>query len=127
MNKSGMSKSVRAVLIAAVIAGFSYPALSHHSHAMFDPTVEKTITGTVTNFSFRNPHVFLYLDVKGQDGQVVSWAVEMSNIQNTLRSGIHQSTFKVGDTVTVTMNPLRDGRSGGNFTAITAADGKVYR
>jgi uncharacterized protein DUF6152 len=127
MKKPGMSKSVYAVLIAAAIAGFSYPALSHHSHAMFDPTVEKTITGTVTNFSFRNPHVFLYLDVKGQDGQVVSWAVEMSNIQNTLRSGIQQSTFKVGDTVTVTMNPLRDGRPGGNFTTITAADGKVYR
>ena len=127
MKKSERNTSVCAVLIAAAIICFSYPALSHHSHAMFDPTVEKTITGTVTNFSFRNPHVFLYLDVKGQDGQVVSWAVEMSNIQNTLRSGIHQSTFKVGDVVTVTMNPLRDGRPGGNFTTITAADGKAYK
>jgi Family of unknown function (DUF6152) len=127
MKKSGINKSVCALMITAAIASFTYPAFPHHSHAMFDPTVEKTITGTVTNFSFRNPHVFLYLDVKGQDGQVVSWAVEMSNIQNTLRSGIQQSTFKVGDVVTVTMNPLRDGRPGGNFTTITAADGKVYR
>ena len=115
------------MLMAASIAGFSYPALSHHSHAMFDHTIEKNITGTVTNFSFRNPHVFLYVDVKGEGGHIVSWAVEMSNIQNTLRSGIRQSTFKVGDVVTVTLNPLRDSRPGGNFTSITAADGKAYR
>jgi hypothetical protein len=51
----------------------------------------------------------------------------MSNIQNTIRAGIKSSTFKVGDTVTVTMNPLRDGSPGGNFTSITAADGKVYK
>lgn len=122
-----MRKPVHAMLLAAAIAGWSHPALAHHSHAMFDHAIEKTITGTVTNFSFRNPHVFLYLDVKGENGQVVNWAVEMSNIQNTLRSGIRQSTFKIGDVVTVTMNPLRDGRHGGNFTAITAVDGKVYR
>ena len=115
------------MLLAGAIAGSSYRALSHHSHAMFDHTIEKTITGTVKNFSFRNPHVFIYVEVKGEDGKVVDWAVEMSNIQNTLRSGIHQSTFKAGDVITVTMNPLRDGRPGGNFTAITAADGKVYR
>ncbi|MBI4474790.1 MAG: hypothetical protein HY646_19115 [Acidobacteria bacterium] len=122
-----MRKPVYAMLIAAAIAGLSFPALAHHSHAMFDHTVEKTITGTVANFSFRNPHVFLYIDVKGENGQVVSWAVEMSNIQNTLRSGIRQSTFKTGDVVTVTLNPLRDGRPGGNFTVIAAADGKLYR
>jgi hypothetical protein len=119
-------KPICTVLVAAIVA-LSQPALSHHSHAMFDHTVEKTITGTVANFSFRNPHVFLYVDVKAENGQVVNWAVEMSNIPNTLRSGIRQSTFKAGDVVTVTMNPLRDGRPGGNFTAITAADGKVYR
>jgi hypothetical protein len=122
-----MRKSVCSMLFAGAIATSSYPALSHHSHAMFDHAVEKTITGSVSNFSFRNPHVFLYVDVKTEDGQIVNWAVEMSNIQNTLRSGIRQSTFKVGDVVTVTMNPLRDGRPGGNFTAITAADGKTYR
>jgi hypothetical protein len=94
---------------------------------MFDHSIEKTITGTVTNFSFRNPHVFLYVDVKGEDGKIVNWAVEMSNLQNTMRSGIRQSTFKPGDVVTVTLNPLRDGRPGGNFTAITAVDGKTYR
>jgi hypothetical protein len=120
-----MNKKLLVVLIALGIA-WSRPLFSHHSHAMFDHTKEKTITGTVTTFSYRNPHVFLYLGVKEGD-QVVNYAVEMSNIQNTIRSGIKQSTFKFGDTVTVTMNPLRDGSPGGNFTSITAADGKVYK
>ena len=102
------------------------PVLSHHSHAMFDHLVEVTITGTVTSFSFRNPHVFLYVDAEGEDGEVVSWAIEMSNIGNTIRRGIGGSTFKPGDVITVTMNPLKNGRFGGNFTSIATADGKTY-
>ncbi len=99
---------------------------AHHSHAMFDMTTEVSITGTVTNYSYRNPHVFLYLDVKEDKGEVVSWAVEMSNIGNTQRRGIYRSTFQVGDVVTVTLNPLINGRPGGNYTSVTAADGTTY-
>ena len=102
------------------------PARPHHSHAMFDHLVEVTITGTVTAFSFRNPHVFLYLDAEGENGEVVSWAIEMSNIGNTIRRGIGGSTFKPGDVITVTVNPLKNGRPGGNFTSISTPDGKTY-
>jgi uncharacterized protein DUF6152 len=120
----------RATGIAAIAAGLALagagPVAAHHSHAMFDMTKEATITGTVTSFSYRNPHVFLYIDAKGEKGEVVAWAVEMSNITNMQRRGIFQATFKAGDVVTVKINPLRDGRFGGNYTAITAADGKTY-
>jgi hypothetical protein len=50
----------------------------------------------------------------------------MSNISNMEGRGIYRSSFKVGDLVTVRLNPLKDGRSGGNYTSITAADGKTY-
>jgi outer membrane usher protein FimD/PapC len=93
---------------------------------MFDMTREVTITGTVTIFSYRNPHVFLHVDVKDEKGEVVSWAVEMSNISNMQSRGVFGSTFKVGDVVSVKVNPLKDGRFGGNYTSVTAADGKVY-
>ena len=92
---------------------------------MFDTSREVTINGTVSNFVYRNPHVFLYVDVKGDNGQVQEWAVEMSNISNMERRGIFRSTFKAGDTVTVKINPLRDGRPGGNYTSVTTADGKT--
>ena len=100
---------------------------AHHSHAMFDMSKEVTITGTVTNYSYRNPHVFLHLDVKNDKGEVTSWAVEMSNISNMQSRGIYLSTFKLGDVVTVKINPLRDGRLGGNYTSVIAADGKTYQ
>lgn len=116
--------------LVCVIAGLLWastgPALSHHSHSMFDTTKEVAVTGTVTSVSYRNPHVFLYLDVKGEDGKIENWAVEMSNIANMQRRGIYRATFKVGEVVTVKLNPLRDGRRGGNYTSITAADGKTY-
>lgn len=109
-----------------MVAATASPA-AHHSHAMFDHAVEKSVTGTVTNFSYRNPHVFLYLDVKDDKGAVVKWAIEMSNVDNMRSRGIMQSTFRVGDVVTVKVNPLKDGRSGGNYTSIIAADGKTYQ
>ena len=111
---------------AALALGSAVAVRAHHSHAMFDTSREVAITGTVTNVSYRNPHVFLYVDVKGSDGAVVSWAIEMSNISNMERRGIYRSTFKPGDVVTVKVNPLRDGRTGGNYTSITAADGRTF-
>lgn len=118
------------IVVTLLATGFTLsttmPALSHHSHAMFDHLVEVTITGTVTAFSFRNPHVFLYVDAEGENGERVNWAIEMSNIGNTIRRGIGGSTFKPGDVITVTMNPLKNGRFGGNFTTIVTADGKTF-
>jgi hypothetical protein len=115
--------AVMSIGLALASAG---PAIAHHSHAMFDMSREVTITGTVANYSYRNPHVFLHLDVKNDKGETASWAVEMSNISNMQSRGIYLSTFKPGDVITVKINPLRDGRLGGNYTSVTAADGKVY-
>jgi hypothetical protein len=109
--------------IAAFVAA---PALAHHSHAMFDHSQELAITGTVTEFSFRNPHVFLYVDVPQDDGSVVNYWVEMSNIPNMIRRGIGYRTFKPGDVISVTVFPLKDGRPGGNYATVVAADGKTY-
>jgi uncharacterized protein DUF6152 len=114
------------LVVAVLVFGNARPAAAHHSHSMFDMSREVTITGTVTSYDYRNPHVFLHLDVKGENGAVMSWAVEMSNIGNMQTRGIYRSTFKVGDVVTVKLNPLKDGRAGGNYTSITAADGKTY-
>lgn len=112
-----------AVLLAL---GVVSPAWSHHSHAMFDHEQEVTVTGTVTEFVFRNPHVFLYVDVKNPTGEAVNYWVEMSNIPNMIRRGITPATFKPGDTVTIKVHPLKDGRPGGNYVTVTAADGKTY-
>lgn len=120
-------KLARAVLITAITAFATVVGVeAHHSHAMFDTSREMALVGTVKRISFANPHVFIHLDVKGSNGQVVTWAIEMSNISNMERRGIYRGTFKIGETITAKVNPLRDGRPGGNYTSIIAADGKVY-
>jgi hypothetical protein len=110
-------------LSAALLAG---PALAHHSHSMFDHTREVTVTGTVSGYAFRNPHGFLYVDVKDNAGQAVTWWIEMSNISNMMRSGLTKDSFKEGDVVTVTMHPLSNGKPGGNQMKIVTAAGKTY-
>ena len=56
-------------LLAVVMTmGMAAPAFSHHSHAMFDHAKQISVTGTVTEYVYRNPHVFLYIDVKGENG-----------------------------------------------------------
>ena len=123
-----MMKSLKwtGLLAGAIALGVVSPALSHHSHAMFDLSKDVTVTGTVTQFVFRNPHVFLSIDVKGENGEVVNYWIEMSNIPNMIRRGIGQATFKPGDKVMVKVHPLKDGRPGGNYVTIVAADGKTY-
>jgi hypothetical protein len=114
------------LLAAAMALAVSSPAWSHHSHAMFDHDKEMTVTGTVAEWVFRNPHVFLYVDTKTDKGETVRYTVEMSNITNMLKVGFAATTFKAGDTVTVTMHPLVDGRPGGNYIVATSADGKQF-
>jgi hypothetical protein len=114
------------LLAGAMALSLVSPVWAHHSHAMFDHTKNATVSGTVTSFDYRNPHVGLYIDVDNGSGQKVNYWVEMSNVQNMIRRGIGHGTFKPGDHVTVKLHPLKDGRPGGNYVSITAADGKVY-
>ena len=119
-----MKSLVGLALAAAAFA--AAPALAHHSHAMFDHTKEVTVSGTVSGYAFRNPHVFLYVDSKEANGEMKTWWIEMSNITNMLRRGIKADTFKEGDVLTVTMHPLQNGKPGGNYVKITTAEGKNF-
>jgi hypothetical protein len=122
---TGMKQvALTGVLAAALALTFSSRAWSHHSHAMFDHDKEVTITGTVSQYIFRNPHVFLYVDVKNDAGETITYTVELSNLTNMLKMGFSATTFKAGDKVTVTVHPLIDGRPGGNYIVATTAEGK---
>jgi hypothetical protein len=118
-------KRIGALVVAMALA-IAAPGWSHHSHAMFDASKDVSVTGTVTAYVFRNPHVFLYIAVPDANGEVVNYSIEMSNIPNMIRRGIGKATFKPGDRITATVHPLRDGRPGGNYVTIVAADGKIY-
>jgi hypothetical protein len=123
-----MRKLGAIVLLATGFAfGIVPSAEAHHSLSAFDYTTEITLEGTVTKFLFGNPHTFLHIAVTGEDGEVVVWAAEMSSVQNMARRGVRGSTFKVGDVVTLSVNPMKSGSPGGKYTSVTAADGKTYQ
>jgi hypothetical protein len=109
---------------AAVITAFSAPAFVHHSGAMFDGEKVITINGTVTEFSWTNPHASFRVDVPNASGKLESWAIEMNSPNNLVHEGWKRSSIKPGDKVAVQINPLRDGRPGGRYIGITLSDGK---
>jgi hypothetical protein len=118
--------SMGALIGAALLTGASGPAWAHHSHSMFDETQELSITGTVKNVAWVNPHGYLFLVVQNPDQTTTTWQIELSYLQNMMRHGILPTTFKEGDTVTVKLNPLRDGNPGGSFTGAVDTKGREY-
>jgi hypothetical protein len=120
--KHPVSRTVRA--LGAALLAFATLASAHHSGAMFDREKQVTITGTVTEFTWTNPHASFRVDVPNAEGKTESWAIEMNSPNNLVHAGWKRSTIKPGDKVTVKINPLRDGRPGGLYLGITLPDGK---
>jgi len=111
------------VICCGVLLLFSTPAYVHHSGAMFDLSRSVQITGTVTEFSWTNPHSSFKVSVPNSDGTHSIWGVEMNSPNNLVRAGWKRTTIKPGDKVTVTVRPLRDGAPGGQYVSIVLPDG----
>ena len=124
MRSMCMSASPRLLLVAVILV-VGRPLAAHHSFAMFDSVNKTTISGTVTRFEWTNPHVFIELDVPGQNGDTKHWSVELGSPSILLRSGWKFSDVKPGEKVTAIVNPLRDGRPGGMLYRLTLADGSM--
>lgn len=122
-----VSEVLRRGMAAAAVVGWSVLACSsaqaHHSFAMFDQTQQVTLHGTVKDFQWTNPHSFIELVTVDASGVSTSWSVELNSPNNLKRQGWKSSSIKVGDVVTLVMNPLRDGRGGGLFIRVTLPDG----
>jgi hypothetical protein len=97
-------------------------ALAHHSFAMFDTRSEVTLSGTVREFQWTNPHSWLQLNVQN-GGSTVEYSIELGSPNTMSRRGWRKTSFKPGDRVTVTMNPMRDGSPGGALVSAIDAEG----
>jgi len=97
---------------------------AHHSPAMFDGSKQLTLTGTVREFQWTNPHSYIQLVVKPDDGPEQEWSLEMGANVYLYNLGWRPSTVKAGDTLTVTVVPLRNGQPGGLLVEAKTADGK---
>jgi hypothetical protein len=118
-----MKTVFRVLPFAMTIAVLSASAaMAHHSFAMFDRSIEKVATGTVVRWQFNSPHSWLYMNVKGADGEKL-WSFEGSAPPSLLQRGITGTTFQPGETLTISYCPLKDGRPGGGLGWARLANG----
>jgi hypothetical protein len=121
-------KSIRFfVLVGLACAAFSTapPALAHHSAAMFDEAKVVELKGTIKEMQWKNPHVWIQV-VVDDHGKPTEWSLEAGSPNTLSRNGWRSTTFKLGDEVTVRLNPMKDGSAAGMFIgAKFGSDGKT--
>jgi len=111
--------------ITAMLGLAAGTAAAHHSFSVFNMQTEISITGVVKEVQWTNPHIWVWVDVTGDDGEVVTWGLEGMSPNFLARRGWTRTTLKAGDKVTVSLRPLRSGEPGGMFMSTTTPDGVV--
>lgn len=99
-------------------------AHAHHSFAMFDMGKEVTVEGTVKQFQWTNPHAYIQVMSRDASGKDVEWSMEMGAPMYLYARGWRPSSLKAGMRISVTLNPLRNGKPGGVVREVTTADGR---
>jgi len=117
-------KSSTFALLAAVFGVFLAvtPLAAHHSFsAEYDSKKSVTLKGTVTKVEWMNPHVYFYIDVMDDSGNINNWSLEMGPPNGLERSGWTRNTMKVGDEVIVEGTLAKDGSKQANARSVTMA------
>jgi hypothetical protein len=122
------SKVGVALFVTVGLLVLSGAALAHHSAAgLFSPDVEKTITGTVKQWLFVNPHPAIVMDVKNAQGEVETWRIQFPATAGlSRRFGWTRGSIKPGDEVKIHGNPYLDERKVMFPLVVTLPDGKGY-
>jgi hypothetical protein len=118
-----MKRTIAVAIVALVFIMAGQSAIAHHSAAMFDPQKVKELTGTIKEFQWKNPHVWIQIYVQNSAGAKEEWSVEGGGPNSLSRQGWRPTTFKPGDAVTIKVNPMKDGSAGGMFVGAKLADG----
>jgi hypothetical protein len=114
------------VVVAAAIALAPPPPLSaHHGGAAFDSGKSVVLKGTVVEWLYSNPHCLLKLDVTGPDGKVVQWIGEAQAPNTIFPAGYRKDSFKPGDRVEITVEPVKEALPMGRILQAVLANGKT--
>lgn len=111
-----------AIGMALVI--FAAQARAHHGNAAYDLGNPITLKGTVTEFAWSNPHVQIYFDVRDVKGKIVHWAAETVSPGMLARAGWSKDELKVGDAITITVGPSKNGAPVGYALKFVLPNGK---
>lgn len=115
------------LMTAAFVLGLlvvSVPLFAHHGNAAFDTGKKVTVKGTVTEWTWGNPHIYVKFDVKDDKGNVVHWVAEASNPAAMISRGWNARDVKVGDEITLTMTVAKNGAPIGRVLQLILPDGR---
>jgi hypothetical protein len=114
---------IGSLVIAALLVATS--ALAHHSNSAFDGDKVMVLTGTVIEWKWTNPHVWIILSVDDGKGGKAQWSIEGRIPGQLVRAGWSKTTLKPGETITIDFSPAKDGSPTGLLTRVRRADGTV--
>ena len=118
------------LVIAFILAvsGFviSRPLFAHHSSAAYEMEHPVNMKGVVTNMEWTNPHVFIFLDVKDDNGSAEEWRVEGNSPNMLVRTGWKREMIKAGDQILVNGAPAKNGSKVMRLVTLTLENGQKY-
>jgi len=119
-----MRRYLFAVAAATLLAS---PLSAHHSTAMYQMDKPTTITGTVKRFEWTNPHAFIYLDVKDENGKSTEWEIELMSLNHLRSYGWVRTTVKPGEVITCTGGAAKSGAPSMISALLKLPDGRELR
>jgi Family of unknown function (DUF6152) len=122
-----MKLKVVGIVVITIIA-FAGQTQAHHSFAMFDHEKLITVSGSLKEFEWTNPHCWLHvLAPDPNTGRMVDWSFEMGSVSQIAAQGWKVDSVKPGDKITITGHPLKDGSRGGQYRSVKLGDGRSFQ
>ena len=122
-----MKARILAGILVFGLLGGSMPISAHHSTTMYNMASPTTVTGVVKKFEWTNPHAYIYLEVKGEDGKVATWQIEMMSLNHLKSYGWTRKTVNEGDTITCTGGAAKSGDPAMLSSLVKLADGRMIK
>jgi hypothetical protein len=114
---------VAASLIVSLLL-ISGPVFAHHAWHGYDMSKNSTVKGTVTQFDWGNPHVWIYFEVKNDKGNVEKWSAGGPSPSRMAGTGWDKYTLKPGDQITAIGHRINDGTFNIRLEKVQLADGR---